>query len=90
MTIQPIRFEATKSKVSWIRTLIGPTGTYMSKYPTVTIYNSSGKSHIVEFTDTDAEAIERLHHIEKEFGSLALSEWCNRYDISLSFFQDLS
>jgi hypothetical protein len=91
-----VRFEVTKAKVSWSGIVLGilsgpgagdPADT-IGKYPEIAVYNSHGVRRLLETTDTNGEAMDRAAIIEDDFNTLGAAEWCERYDVPLSFVSD--
>jgi hypothetical protein len=54
-------------------------------YPEVTAYNTKGERRVIEVLDTDEEAQERVSTVIDDFTTLPVEDWCDRYDIPLSF-----
>jgi hypothetical protein len=61
----------------------GPDAGY--RYPEVAAFNSKGTRRVIEVTDTDDEAHERISAVEDDFRTLTIEAWCDRYGIPLSF-----
>jgi hypothetical protein len=94
-----LQFGVEKAKVKWGafihnmglgRTM--PATTMNSRYdptsgpgPSVVVHNANGEKRVLEVTKTDKEARDRLAAIEKDFKTLNTAQWCERYDVPLSF-----
>jgi len=44
-----------------------------------------GKKRVLEVTKTVKEARDRANAIEKDFRTLNAAQWCERYDVPVSF-----
>ena len=53
--------------------------------PTVVVHNANGEKRVLEVTKTVKEARDRVTAIEKDFKTLNTAQWCERYDVPLSF-----
>ena len=53
--------------------------------PSVVAYNSNGEKRLIEATNTVKEARKRADAIEKDFKTLATTQWCERYGVPPSF-----
>ncbi len=88
-----LRFEVTKAKVSWgayFQDLMRPRfgggfKTYSGRGPSVVVENTHGDKRVVEVTKSMKEAQDRAATLERDFKTLSLSEWCERYDVPVSF-----
>lgn len=49
------------------------------------VENTHGDKRVVEVTKTLKEAQDRAATIERDFTTLSTSEWCERYDVPVSF-----
>ncbi len=47
--------------------------------------NTTGEKRVIEVTKTMKEARDRAATIEQDFKALSTSEWCERYDVPVSF-----
>jgi hypothetical protein len=94
-----LRFEVTKSKISWgayFRDQMKPrfggvasttTGfeDYSGRGPSVVAENAAGEKRVVAVTKKLQEAKEKAVLIENDFRTLGAAAWCERYDVPLSF-----
>jgi len=53
--------------------------------PTVVVQNANGEKRVLAVTKTVKEARDRLAATEKDFKTLNTAQWCERYDVPLSF-----
>ena len=53
--------------------------------PSVVVHNANGEKRILEVTKTVKEARDRVAAIEKDFKTFNLAQWCERYDVPLTF-----
>lgn len=97
-----LQFEVEKAKVNWRAFLhnmgLGRTmsaTTMNSRYdatsgpgPSVVVHNAIGEKRVLEVTKTVKEARDRVAAIEKDFNTLNLAQWCERYDVPLSFVSE--
>ena len=94
-----LQFGVEKAKVNW-RAFIHNMGlgrtmsasTMTSRYdptsgpgPSVVVHNANGEKRILEVTKTVKEARDRVAAIEKDFKTFNLAQWCERYDVPLTF-----
>jgi hypothetical protein len=49
------------------------------------VTNANGEKRVLEVTKTAKEARERATAAEQDFKTLNPAEWCERYDVSVSF-----
>jgi hypothetical protein len=94
-----LQFGVEKAKVNWgafIRNMgVGRTmsaTTMNSRYdptsgpgPSVVVHNANREKRVLEVTKTVKEAQDRVAAIEKDFKTLNTAQWCERYDVPLSF-----
>jgi hypothetical protein len=94
-----LQFGVEKAKVNWgafVHNMgLGRTmsaTTMSSRYdptsgpgPSVVVHNANGEKRILEVTKTVKEARDRVAAIEKDFKTLNTDQWCDRYDVPLSF-----
>ena len=94
-----LQFGVEKAKVNWgafIRNMgVGKATsatTMNSRYhptsgpgPSVVVHNANGEKRVLEVTKTIKEARDRVGAIEKDFKTLNMAQWCERYDVPLSF-----
>ena len=93
MDAETLRFEVTKAKVSWgtyFQDLMRPRfgggfKSYSGRGPSVVAENRTGEKRVVEVAKTMREAQDRSATIEQDFMTLKTSEWCERYDVPVSF-----
>jgi hypothetical protein len=89
-------FEVTKPTTSWLTAFLdilsagtgGGSGDYRGEPPTVAVLNARGERLVLEVLDTMEQANERLETIRAEFESLELGEWCGRYEVPETFFDE--
>jgi hypothetical protein len=55
------------------------------KGPAVVVHNARGAKRILEVAKTPKDAQVRADAIEQEFKTLDTAQWCERYDVPLSF-----
>jgi hypothetical protein len=95
-----LQFGVEKAKVNW-RAFIHNVGlgrtmsttTMTSRYeststspgPSVVVHNANGEMRVLEVTKTVKEAKDRVAAIENDFKTLDSAQWCERYDVPLSF-----
>ena len=94
-----LQFGVEKAKVNW-RAFIHNMGlgrtmsetTMTSRYestsgpgPSVVVHNANGEKRVLEVTKSVKEARDRVAAIEKDFNTLNSAQWCERYDVPLSF-----
>ena len=60
----------------------------VKRYPEVAVYNSVGHRHVLEVVDTDEEAEDRAAVIEDDLRTLDTAEWCQRYNVPVSFVEE--
>ena len=53
--------------------------------PSVVVHNANGEKQVLEVTKSVKEARDRVAAIEKDFNTLNSAQWCERYDVPLSF-----
>ncbi len=88
-----LRFEVTKSKISWgtyFRDQMRPKfgggfEDYSSRGPSVVAENAAGEKRVVAVTKKLQEAKDKAVVIENDFKTLGPAAWCERYDAPLSF-----
>lgn len=89
-----VRFEVEKSKFSlgallrdgWLgKTSISGRYENPVKGPSIVVQNAHGDRRVLEVTHSVKEARDRATAIEKDFTSLSTAEWCERYDVPVSF-----
>ena len=91
-----IRFGVEKGKLNWgafFRDMVrgnspaaGKTfENYSSRGVSVVVRNATGEKHVLGVTRSVKEAQERAGAIEQEFKTLSTAEWCERYDVPISF-----
>lgn len=90
---EELRIEVTRRKDSWFRFLIDFVSglsansgeEYVSRYPEVAIYNSSGERRVVKITDTEEEAQEFAAALAQDRRQMTILDWCERYGVPPSF-----
>jgi hypothetical protein len=88
-----LRFEVTKAKMSWGTYFLdqmrprfgGGFKSYSGRGPSVVVENAQGDKRVVEVTKTLKEAQDRAATIERDFKTFSTSEWCERYDVPVSY-----
>jgi hypothetical protein len=89
-----LRFGIEKATFKWGAflqdTFLGKTSTtgrYQDpvKGPSVVVHNASGEKRVLEVAKTAKEAQVRAAAIEQDFKTLGPAQWCDRYDVPLSF-----
>ncbi len=90
-----LRFGVEKSKIAWgafFRDLgrsspatASQFENYSGKGPTVVVHNATGEKRVLEVTRTLQEARARSRAIEHDFKTLSTAQWCERYDVPVSF-----
>ena len=93
-----LRFEVTKSKISWgtyfrdqMKPRFGggvPAATfedYSGRGPSVVAENAAGEKRVVAVTKKVQEAKDKAVVIENDFKALGAAAWCERYDVPPSF-----
>ncbi len=89
-----LRFEVEKTKFSFGALLrdgwLGKTST-SGRYenpvtgPSVVVQNANGDKHVLEVAKNVKEAQDRADAIEKDYNTLDTAQWCERYDVPISF-----
>jgi hypothetical protein len=88
-----LRFEVSKAKINWatyLQNMFRPAfgggfKSYSGRGPSVVAENCTGEVRVIEVTKTMKEAQGRAATIEQDFRTLSTSEWCERYDVPVSF-----
>jgi hypothetical protein len=94
MTASSVTVEVEKAKIKW-GTLFRDTmrsgsassqfERYSGRGPSVVVTNANGERRVLEVTKTVKEARERAAAVEQDFTTLNTAEWCERYDVPVSF-----
>lgn len=87
------QFGVEKAKVKWgafihnmgLGRTISATTMNSGPGPTVVVHNANGEKRVLEVAKTAKEARDRVAAIEKDFKTLNTAQWCERYDVPLSF-----
>ncbi len=89
-----LRFEVEKTKFSlgallrdgWLGKT-STTGRYENPVtgPSVVVQNAQGEKRVLEVAKNAKEARDRADAIEKDYNTLDTAQWCERYDVPLSF-----
>ena len=84
-----LKFGVEKAKIKWgsyLQDAIRSRGSASSQFqsysgagPSVVAQNSRGDKRVVEVVKSTKEARERVIAIEKDFVSLGVEQWCERY-----------
>jgi hypothetical protein len=93
--VATLQFGIEKAKINWgvfIRNMrVGKTTTN-SRYeptsgpgPSVVVHNANGEKRVLEVSKTVKEARDRAAAIEGDFKTLNTAQWCERYDVPISF-----
>ncbi len=53
--------------------------------PSVVVHNGNGEKRVLEVTRTVKEARDRATVIEQDFKALNTAQWCEHYDVPVSF-----
>jgi hypothetical protein len=89
-----LRFELEKTKFSLMALFrdgwLGKTsinGRYENpvRGPSVVVKNAQGERRILEVARSVKEAQDRADAIEKDYNTLDTAQWCERYDVPISF-----
>lgn len=93
-----LQFGVEKAKVNWgafIRNMGVGKATTNSRCdptsgpgPSVVVHNANGEKRVLEVTKTVKEARDLVATIEKDFKTLNTAQWCERYDVPLSFVSE--
>ena len=94
----PLQFTVEKPKVNWgtyLQNAIRSRGSASSQFqsysdrgPSVVVHNAHGEKRIIEVTKTVKEARARAVAIEKDYKMLGAAQWCERYDVPVSFVSE--
>lgn len=91
-----LRFGVEKAKLNWgayfrdqVRGSSPAVGmtfeNYSGKGPSVVIQNAKGEKRVIEVAKTVKEARNRATTMEQDFKTLTTAEWCERYNVPISF-----
>ncbi len=91
-----LRFGVEKAKINWGTLFQDMMGSgrgaassqfesYSGRGPSVVVRNADGEKRVLETTRTLKEARERAASIERDFEALDTEQWCERYDVPVSF-----
>jgi hypothetical protein len=90
-----LQFGVEKAKINWaiyLQDMFRSRGSassqfqsYSGKGPSVVVQNAQGEKRVLEGTRNVKEARDRAAAIEKDYKALSAAEWCERYDVPLSF-----
>jgi secreted protein with Ig-like and vWFA domain len=67
------------------RAFAGGVKSFPGGSPSVVAENSNGEKHVLAVARTVEEAQARAATIEQDFNALSPTEWCERYDVPVSF-----
>jgi len=91
----PLTFGIEKAKIKWgtyLQDVIRPRGSasgqfqsYSGRGPSVVARNVHGEKRIIEATKTAKDARDRAAAIEEDYKTLGAAEWCELYDVPVSF-----
>jgi hypothetical protein len=88
------RFEVEKTKFSLVALLrdgwlgkTSTTGRYENPVtgPSVVVQNAQGEKRVLEVAKSMKGARDRATAIEKDYNTLDTTQWCERYDVPVSF-----
>jgi hypothetical protein len=90
-----LHFEVEKPKINWgtffqdmMRTR-GSAGSQFQDYsgrgPSVVAQNGNGDKRVLEVTKSVKIARARAASIESDYKTLSVEQWCERYDVPVSF-----
>lgn len=96
MGADTLRFGVEKAKINWgtffqdmMRSGRGATSSQFESYsgrgPSVVAQNAKGEKRVIEATEKLKDAHDRAVIIEKDFRTLSTEDWCERYDVPISF-----
>jgi hypothetical protein len=91
-----LRFVVEKAKINWgtffqdmMRSGRGAASSQFEDYsgrgPSVVVQNAKGEKRVIEVTKRLKDAQDRAAVIEKDFRTLNTEDWCERYDVPVSF-----
>jgi hypothetical protein len=91
-----LRFGVEKAKINWgtffqdmMRSSRGAASSQFENYsgrgPSVVAHNARGEKRVIQVTKKLKDAQDRAAVIEKDFGTLSTEDWCERYDVPISF-----
>jgi hypothetical protein len=90
-----LRIEVEKAKISWgifLQNMMRSRGSASSQFgnysgrgPSVVARNAHGDTRVIEVAKTLKQARDRASAIEEEFHTLDVAQWCERYDVPVSF-----
>jgi hypothetical protein len=91
----PLEFGIEKAKIKWgtyLQDAIRSRGSassqfqsYSGRAPSVVVHNAHGEKRVIEVTNSVQDARDRAAAIEKDYKTLGPAEWCERYDVPVSF-----
>jgi hypothetical protein len=94
MDAATLQFGVEKTKINWgtffqdmMRSRWAASSqfeTYSGRGPSVVVRNAKGEKRVLEVTKTVKEARDRTA-IEQDFKRLNTAQWCERYDVPVSF-----
>jgi hypothetical protein len=90
-----LRFGVEKAKINWgtfLQDIMRSRGSASSQFqnysgrgPSVVVRNANGEKRVLEVSKTVKEARDRATAIETDFKTLDTAQWCERYDVPVSF-----
>ena len=91
-----LRFGVEKAKINWgtffqdmMRSGRGAASSQFENYsgrgPSVVVQNANGEKRVLEVTKKLKDAQDRAAVIEGDFRTLSTEDWCERYDVPVSF-----
>ncbi len=91
----PLKVVVEKPKIKWgtyFQDMMRTRGSASSQFqdysrsgPSVVVQNASGEKRVLQATKNVKEARDRAAAIENDYKSLGLAQWCERYDVPVSF-----
>lgn len=91
-----LRFDVEKAKINWgtyfqdmMRSGRGAASSQFENYsgrgPSVVAQNANGEKRVIQVTKKLKDAQDRAAAIENDFRRLGTEDWCERYDVPVSF-----
>ena len=91
----PLQFGVEKAKINWgtyLQDMMRTRGSASSQFkdysgrgPSVVVRNASGEKRVLEVTKTVKQARDRVAAIEQDYKTLGAAQWCESYDVPVSF-----
>ena len=91
-----LRFGVERAKINWgtffqdmMRSGRGAASSQFESYsgrgPSVVAHNAKGEKRVIQVTKKLKDAQDRAAAVEKDFRTLSTEDWCERYDVPISF-----